>query len=310
MNTDNLLNIPIELRELPRWIVWRKVFGPETGKIQKIPFQPRDPHKRASSTDPETWTDFKTALFIAENHGFDGIGSVVCEPLIFFDYDGVVENWTVVPWVFNELKMLNTYTEFSQSGKGIHAIGRARKPGQMGDEREVYDSGRFVYLTGRLVPSFPAKIQECQRAVDAIYEIVTRTTSTPPKQRVIINSNSFSRRLVDALDISIREIAFPDNPVKRGSGIWQGANPWHGSTSGMNFTVDEGRGVWFCYRHWTGGGCLEALAVAEGILNCGDVRKGCLDGHWPEVFEALERRGFKKSWSRRAARVGKMVVVE
>jgi len=307
MNIDSLMNIPLELRELPRWIVWKKVFNPDTEKEQKIPFQPRDPHRRASSTDPLTWSDFRTALFIAENHGFDGIGSVVVDPLIFIDYDRVVEHWTIAPWVFDELKLLNTYSEYSQSGTGIHAVGRAKKPGPMGDEREVYDSGRFMYLTGKLVPGLPAEIRECQRAVDALYEKSTPKTNAPTK-RVIINNQGDRMRLVDALDLSIREIAPPDNAVKRGPGVWQGANPWHGSIHGMNYTIDEGRGVWFCFRHWTGGGCLEALAVSEGIINCEDVRSGCLDGHWPEVFDALERRGYRKSWADRAVRVGKKVV--
>lgn len=55
-----------------------------------------------------------------------------------------------------------------------------------------------------------------------------------------------------------------------------GPHPKHGSTTGSNFHVNTEKNVWYCFRHNTGGGPLELLAVTEGIINCEDAGKGSL----------------------------------
>jgi len=45
-----------------------------------------------------------------------------------------------------------------------------------------------------------------------------------------------------------------------------GANPWHGSTTGRNFSLNTVRNVWHCFRCNAGGGVAKAVALNEGII--------------------------------------------
>ena len=53
--------------------------------------------------------------------------------------------------------------------------------------------------------------------------------------------------------------------VRRGEEI-HGANPWHGSTTGHNFSLNTARNVWHCFRCNAGGGVAKAIALSAGII--------------------------------------------
>lgn len=53
-----------------------------------------------------------------------------------------------------------------------------------------------------------------------------------------------------------------------------GSHPIHGSTTGFNFTVDAVNNRWHCFRHKSGGGILQWVAVEEGIKQCKDFCRG------------------------------------
>jgi len=61
---------------------------------------------------------------------------------------------------------------------------------------------------------------------------------------------------------------------KTNSGRWQGAHPIHGSSTGSNFTVDESKNVWYCFRHNCGGNALTLLALQEDLIQCGEKLRG------------------------------------
>jgi hypothetical protein len=69
--------IPAELRELPRWVVWRwRDVDPKTGKQKKEPYRADAPNgpKHASNKKPEDWTSFEQAVTVVKAGGADGIG--------------------------------------------------------------------------------------------------------------------------------------------------------------------------------------------------------------------------------------------
>lgn len=71
-----------------------------------------------------------------------------------------------------------------------------------------------------------------------------------------------------------------------------GPHPKHGSTTGSNFHVNTEKNVWFCFRHNTGGGPLELLAVTEDIINCEDAGKGALrDEKFKKTLQKAQDRG-------------------
>lgn len=141
--------IPAELKSLATWVLWKKKVL-DKGKITKIPI---DPHtgSPARTNDPKTWSDFETAQKAMVEFGMDGLGFVFAGGYFGVDLDNCSE----------ELKQefmngLKSYTELSQSGKGIHIICRGELP--KGSRRrggvEMYDIGRFFVMTGNSIGEF------------------------------------------------------------------------------------------------------------------------------------------------------------
>src|SRR4051794_28176337 len=68
--TANLTRVPATLAMVPtalaplaaepRWLVWCWELD-KKGRWTKIPYQGRRPNKKASSTEPQTWSDYMTA---------------------------------------------------------------------------------------------------------------------------------------------------------------------------------------------------------------------------------------------------------
>ena len=48
---------------------------------------------------------------------------------------------------------------------------------------------------------------------------------------------------------------------------YSGPHPVHGSTTGHNLVIDTAKDCWKCFRHQTGGGPYEALAVDIGLID-------------------------------------------
>jgi len=61
----------------------------------------------------------------------------------------------------------------------------------------------------------------------------------------------------------------------------QGANPWHGSTTGHNFSLNTLVNVWHCFRCDAGGGVAKAIALNAGII------RRCDEALSPEAFRQV-----------------------
>ncbi|WP_157200000.1 hypothetical protein [Methanogenium cariaci] len=114
-----------------------------------------------------------------------------------------------------------------------------------------------------------------------------------PKAVSIPHFTSAGTSIADRLDLRVSDLLMPEEPPRnREHQIEGGVHPVHGSSTGSNLIIDPQANTWYCRRHGTGGGGpLEALAVADRIIECEESRSGCLQGHWPAVFEALKKRG-------------------
>jgi len=102
--------------------------------------------------------------------------------------------------------------------------------------------------------------------------------------------------------IDITKIAMP-SPILKDTrdldGEVQGVCPWHDSSSEINFNTNIVKNVWHCWRHHTGGGGLEALAVQRGFIECQDARKGCLRGDlFLKVLAVARSEGLVKEFMR------------
>ena len=121
---NNFSNIPAELNELKQWVLWDK---------GKRPLQPNG--IPASVSNPSTWCSFEAAVAAYRNRKithrpFLGIGFVFTDddPYSGIDLDKVIdENGVISPEAQAIIDEMDSYTEVSQSGRGIHIIVRGKK---------------------------------------------------------------------------------------------------------------------------------------------------------------------------------------
>lgn len=161
-------NVPIELKVLRRWVCF-KVEGMENGKTTKRPYNPIN-GKLAKVNDELTWSTFDIALNGCIKYKCDGIGFILGCGIFGIDLDNHVDENGVAPMTDEEFKefsndfieKLDSYTELSQSGKGIHIICQGKLPS--GARRkgcvEMYDSGRFFAFTGNAIKNIPIMNRE------------------------------------------------------------------------------------------------------------------------------------------------------
>jgi len=144
------MNIPEELKELDQWVCWKKSLGPD-GKLKKIPYDPKT-GEFAKANIPGTWADYETAAAAANN--YDGIGFEFLEGGNIFgiDLDHVIENGVINPVALEIIDTMDSYTEISPSGNGVHIIAKGTIPSK--DRRkdfiEMYSDGRYFTVTGNV----------------------------------------------------------------------------------------------------------------------------------------------------------------
>lgn len=175
MTPVDLDNIPNELKERRQWLLWR--WENAGSGATKIPH--RVDGRRASSTNPETWASFEGT---ASRHGrgqspsggFSGIGFAVTkdDPYCGIDLDHCVcpDTGEITSKSAELVRRFDSYTEITPSGKGlriwIRAVkpaGRCSKPGL-----EVYDSGRYFTVSGRILAGNRKTIEERQSELEAL----------------------------------------------------------------------------------------------------------------------------------------------
>ena len=93
--------------------------------------------------------------------------------------------------------------------------------------------------------------------------------------------------------IPIDQVAWPLRIKERKGSEVFGSHPKHGSNHGKNFSVNTSKNCWHCFRHKSGGGPLEWLAVEEGIISCKDAGPGCMNKQQlAQVIAIAKERGF------------------
>lgn len=166
--------IPAELKAVPNWVCWRLLPDAERGKPRKVPYDPRS-GKAAASNDPATWCDFDTAVSAASD--YNGVGFMFGNsPYFGVDIDGVADELPRYmegePGLLSDfVDALQSYTELSTSGTGIHIICRGKLPqgGRRHGNIEMYESGRFFVMTGRSVSQYP-DIVDCTETIKSLHE--------------------------------------------------------------------------------------------------------------------------------------------
>jgi primase-polymerase (primpol)-like protein len=153
------------VRNLRQFVCWR--YEERAGEVTKVPYSPLT-GKRASSTDPATWANYTEAVAAYREDRYDGIGFVFTkdDPFCGVDLDKCrnPETGEIEPWAQDIVQELNSYTEVSPSGRGLHILVRGELPdGRNRKERiEMYSHSRYFTLTGRLLEGTRRTIEDRQ----------------------------------------------------------------------------------------------------------------------------------------------------
>ena len=158
-----LENIPVEMQELPRWVMWRSVqrSKPDGSKVwAKMPMTVHG--AAASSTNAATWTTFDDAADTLITGGYDGIGLVLGEGLHGIDLDDCrALDGTLTDLAQEVLDRVGGYAEISPSGTGLKMFTRTNLDGSRTKKEvgvELYRDGRYFTVTGHVTDRAHAKV--------------------------------------------------------------------------------------------------------------------------------------------------------
>lgn len=166
-------NLPGEFLISDQFVNWLGI--EQDGKLTTPAYTPDG--RPAAVTDPLTWSSFAAcqkallksdglARVLTESDPYIGIGFCNC-------YDpntGVID-----PAIEQHIKLLNTYTEISPSGKGLLALLRGRLPvdGRRNGNVEVYWARQYVCLTGHRLLGYPATIEARQTELETFFKAIS-----------------------------------------------------------------------------------------------------------------------------------------
>lgn len=186
MNKELLSNIPEELKKLKQWVCWRG------DKLPKNPYTGGN----AQSNNKETWSDYATAVKALDKYGFDGLGFMFAPPYFGVDLDKCLDNQDFID---EFVETLQSYTEISRSGNGIHIICKgtlpdgARRRGNV----EMYNNGRYFITTGNLYNKDYTEIKDCSESIKVLHSKYLYTEKPKVAPRMIERVNLEDREILD-----------------------------------------------------------------------------------------------------------------
>ncbi len=214
----NLQTIPAELRARPQWVIWRSIVS--EGAVTKPPYNPNDPAYMADVSAPSTWSTFENAVRVYQNNPslFSGIGYVFTESDEFFGID-IDDERKVKPEHLETRRMLvkqimndvDTYTELSPSGNGIHMIGRGTLPvagkRSVAMQVEIYCSNRYFTITGDVING-KNEIKDQQNFLVSVFGAIAPDSG----MELAVYDTEVSRR-TDLTDTEVVRLATNYNPT-------------------------------------------------------------------------------------------------
>lgn len=297
-------------------------------KVPRAPWNnPEWPEKFVSHLDPYNWVEGRVALaeskrpfyskfspaFSIPNYEEQTLDGRAGERHVLVDHDDVINENGWHPASKRISDQLGTFTQVSQSGSGVHNVGRGQLPEGITSltvdisnehwpeaEVEIYDSGRYIHFTGKHVTGTPTETRDVsdllERYADEHYEdpheesdeddewpevdedALDRATTT---SKAVLSE---AMKRVDADDIWLRSEKTRD----RASGSADYDPSWANSKSGTR--LGKLGPDHFIYRDGNIKlNTLDVVALEEGIIN----RPGDTIGgkKWLDLAEALRYRG-------------------
>ena len=165
-----------DLKALPQWV----------GHLDKVPKDPRT-GGNAQTNNPATWATAGDAWRAKSRYGWDGIGYVftIKAGVIGIDLDDCFDDdHNLKPWARDVVQCVNSYTEYSPSGRGLHILTLGSIPHSIKQAGfEMYNELRYFTVTGREYGAsafVSSDIEERQTKLDALFVTFGGDFNDPP----------------------------------------------------------------------------------------------------------------------------------
>ena len=158
-----LEQFPQALKESRRWVCF---------DAAKTPINPAT-GKNAMPNEPATWGTLAAAQAAVSRFGLRGVGVLLGDGLCGIDIDHCrdPDTGTLSDMAREIIDQMQTYTESSPSGTGVHLLFTGKKPAgacrKSSIGLEMYDGGRYFTVTGNALNSFSIEERsaECAAAL-------------------------------------------------------------------------------------------------------------------------------------------------
>ena len=179
--TIDVVDISQDLKDRRAWVTWRA--EARAGRIIKPPYNPQT-GRLASCADPATWASFEEALAACQGGDFDGIGFQLGPPFVGIDLDHCrdPETGVIRAEAMAIIDELDSYTEVSPSGEGVHILVKGELPagGRRTTGVELYDRDRYFTVTGNHVAGTPVTIEPRNAELATLHARLFGGQAAPP----------------------------------------------------------------------------------------------------------------------------------
>jgi putative DNA primase/helicase len=232
-----------ELQCLPQWVLWdsqKEPYNAQTGRL-------------AQSNDKTTWCKYGIARKALQHNSdiYKGVG------FMFDPYTGVMgidldhcinEQREIDQWAQEIVLLLNSYTEVSQSGEGLHILVKGTTPDHAGLRRilkgqrhekaavEIYSKGRYFAMTFHRLAGTPETIEYRQEQIE---QLLTLYASKPEPSPMVRHSLPVASRLDDS-----QLIEKACQASAKFKALWYGDWSHYGSQSEADSALCVGLAFW------------------------------------------------------------------
>lgn len=256
----NVEMIPRALRVTPQWVCWR--YEVRDGKRTKVPYNAAT-GTRAESDNEATWATFEDALaFHQSNPWTDGIGLVVSDEDDFvgidLDHCRDAETGEIAAWAQEIVDILDSYTEITPSNEGLRIFARGSLPatGRKRGDFEIYESGRYLTITGNHLEGTPLTVAKRELEIRRVHKMIW---PEPTTQDITERTEPRPVNLADAELLTKARLAANGQKF---SLLWSGSTTGYGSRSEADLALCS------LLAFWTGGDSVrvDALFRSSGLF--------------------------------------------
>lgn len=274
-----------ELKDVKQWVAFR--FEERSGgKRTKIPINPNT-GGNAQTSNPETWGTLKQAQDAVKRYGVDGVGFVFANGYFGIDLDHVIDpaKRTIKTYAQDIIDTVDSYTEISPSGTGIHIIAKGSPDFDRNRNDDIglemyYPSynkdgtikgGRYFTVTGNAYRDVFKPVQERTKQAQAVYK---KYLHREPQQAASISVGTPSNEN----DADLINKAMSSKNGDRFKSLWTGDISGYGDdhSRATQALVND-----LCY--WTNGDAeaIDRLFRQSGLYSTMKVEKGV--NKWDKV---------------------------